>query len=228
MRSFACAFVFLALGCGGATVGISNGSGTDDAGVDSGTASKDAASSSLDSGSNGVCTGQQVMCLHGCGSDWIAQAECHGGTWECPAGTVDQSTCPTGACGGPPLPGEVCGPGGWQCAPTASALQTCASTMCAECPTTPIGASNGCQCQCDANGAYVCSKLPVGCCQADADCGDFAYVPCVNGVCTAPLTNGGCWNDVQCGSGKRCDGAIVCACNARCAAPDRPGTCVSL
>lgn len=63
-----------------------------------------------------------------------------------------------------------------------------------------------------------------GCCTQDLDCGDFAYVPCVNGVCKQPLP-GTCWKDAQCGPDATCVGASVCPCNADCDAPDAPGTC---
>lgn len=63
-----------------------------------------------------------------------------------------------------------------------------------------------------------------GCCKEDWDCGDFVYVPCVNGVCKQTVPNQ-CWTDAECQSGQACAGAFVCPCAADCAGPDTPGTC---
>ncbi|MCC6649148.1 MAG: hypothetical protein IT374_26715 [Polyangiaceae bacterium] len=63
-----------------------------------------------------------------------------------------------------------------------------------------------------------------GCCKVDLDCGDFAHVPCVEGVCKL-LVPDACWSDAECAPGEICAGAFVCACGADCDAPDKPGAC---
>jgi hypothetical protein len=70
-----------------------------------------------------------------------------------------------------------------------------------------------------------CAAPPVGpCCTNDMACGDYAYVPCVNGVCKQ-LVAGGCWKDDECPDGTKCVGASVCPCTAMCATEDQPGKC---
>ena len=65
------------------------------------------------------------------------------------------------------------------------------------------------------------------CCTNDNECGDFAYTPCVNGVCkpTIDVPPGQCWADGMCPGGT-CQGAIVCPCGTQCKQGDKPGVCV--
>jgi hypothetical protein len=63
------------------------------------------------------------------------------------------------------------------------------------------------------------------CCKTDYDCGDFAWQPCVNGVCKMPQGGGLCWVDAECPAGQKCLGASVCPCGAACAVMDTPGKC---
>jgi hypothetical protein len=63
------------------------------------------------------------------------------------------------------------------------------------------------------------------CCKTDWDCGDYAYVPCVNGVCMMPVP-GACWTSAECAAGEQCVGASVCPCGALCGIADTPGKCM--
>jgi hypothetical protein len=81
-------------------------------------------------------------------------------------------------------------------------------------------------------GAWVCPPGTVdpatcpkaACCSVDIDCGDELPVPCVNGVCKAPVPNG-CWSDAACGPMATCVGPFVCPCGADCYIADHPGAC---
>jgi hypothetical protein len=66
---------------------------------------------------------------------------------------------------------------------------------------------------------------PPGCCVTDIDCGDYAWMPCVSGVCKMPAGGGLCWVDAECPMGQKCIGASVCPCGAPCAMVDTPGKC---
>ncbi|MCC6897834.1 MAG: hypothetical protein IT377_02605 [Polyangiaceae bacterium] len=72
---------------------------------------------------------------------------------------------------------------------------------------------------------YCMAPTQPGCCTNDYDCGDEAFVPCVNGVCKAPVVSG-CWKSSECAPGKQCVGATVCPCAAVCDSEDKPGTCL--
>jgi hypothetical protein len=80
-----------------------------------------------------------------------------------------------------------------------------------------------CECSCDADSQFTCELQP-GCCNQDADCGDFAYAPCVNNVCKMPVLDA-CWSNAECDQGEICVGASVCPCGYDCDAPDTPGHC---
>jgi hypothetical protein len=201
------------LGCGGtATVDGTGGGAT-------------SSTTGTGSTSSGGCAGTAPWCAAGCGSDYFpAQAECLGSEWVCPEGTVNPEDCPPGTCWGLPLPCEICGDSGWECAPTEACVGSCGGLACAACTGAPDAIVVGaCQCACDENAQYTC-QLAAGCCNVDFDCGDLAYVPCVNNVCK-PTVAGGCWSDAECGDGESCVGATVCPCGARCDGPDAPGTC---
>jgi hypothetical protein len=175
------------------------------------------------------CSGPEPLCVHGCGSDWLEQANCVGGTWVCPPDTIDPKDCPSGTCWGPPFPCEQCGPNGWECHPDESCIgpDSCAGFVCPECTGAPdMTIIAGCQCQCDGAGQYMCDLAP-GCCMQDMDCGDEVLYPCVNHVCKMPVLDG-CWRDDECIPGQKCDGAVVCPCGALCGVPDQPGKCVPL
>ena len=64
------------------------------------------------------------------------------------------------------------------------------------------------------------------CCGAASPCsGEQVCVGPENGsVCKDPATEG-CWNDLDCGANEYCKGAVVCACNTACVAPDQQGFC---
>lgn len=72
---------------------------------------------------------------------------------------------------------------------------------------------------------YCMAPTQPGCCTNDYDCGDEAFVPCVNGVCKAPVADG-CWKSSECPPGKQCVGAMVCPCAAVCDSEDKPGKCL--
>lgn len=63
------------------------------------------------------------------------------------------------------------------------------------------------------------------CCTNDLACGDYAYSPCVNGVCKLPVP-GACWKNEECPAGQTCVGASVCPCGALCDEMDMPGKCL--
>jgi len=177
---------------------------------------------STSSSSGPACSGSAVLCADGCGSDYFpAQADCIGGKWVCPPGTVDPADCPAGGCGGAPLPCEVCY-ANWECNPSAACLQGCPAVACSTCPSEPFSIP-GCDCGCDASGQFVCAKTE-SCCASDIDCGDESFVPCVNGVCKMPVPDG-CWADAECPPAHVCVGASVCPCGADCLQPDKPGVC---
>jgi hypothetical protein len=109
------------------------------------------------------CPSGQLMCFHGCGSDYFELANCVQGKWTCPNGTIDPSTCPANTCWGPPAPGEVCGPNGWECHPEVNhAYDFCPAFMCPECTgfSGPTDV-NGCHCQC-ANNQVACERRDGG------------------------------------------------------------------
>jgi len=172
------------------------------------------------------CAGSAPFCADECGSDYLpAQADCIGGEWICPPGTVNPDDCPPGTCWGAPLPCEVCGPSGWGCELTPACTSSCGGLVCAECPADGGGYyDGGCACQCDAAGQTSCALAP-GCCQEDIDCGDLVYTPCVNNVCKEPVP-GKCWSDAECLNGTVCVGASVCPCFVDCDGLDVPGDCV--
>lgn len=98
-----------------------------------------------------------------------------------------------------------------------------------DCPYGVCQGASVCPCGYDCDGWDTpgwCSLPPEPyCCTSDWQCGDFAYVPCVNGVCKEPVT-GGCWTDAECPAGLACVGASVCPCGADCAMADMPGKCM--
>lgn len=174
-----------------------------------------------------ACSGAQVQCADGCGSDYFpAGADCKDGAWVCPAGTVDPADCPAGTCWGAALPCETCGENGWSCSADVACVGTCGGIVCAECPANQPGEAmiGGCLCSCAANGTYTCAPSP-DCCTKDIDCGDKKLTPCVNGVCKEPVMDA-CWSDVECPPGMVCQGAAVCGCGFACVLPDIPGMCV--
>ncbi len=183
-----------------------------------------ASSSSGSSSSGGVCEGPTPLCAPGCGGDAFNPATCNGGTWKCPPGEVFVDDCPPGSCFGLPLACETC-PDGWACEPNLECVGSCDGVVCLECPSNPgptmIGA---CECSCSASGEYSC-KLSPSCCNTDMDCGDIAFVPCVEHVCKQPVPNG-CWSDAECPVGTTCQGAFVCPCGFDCDAQDTPGMCL--
>jgi hypothetical protein len=190
-----------------------------------GTSASSSGASSSSSTGGAACTGFGPTCVWGCGSDASSSAECKNGLWSCPPGTVDMNTCPPGTCWGPPLPCEVCN-NGWKCAPTPECIGTCESLVCATCegmPGVPIQ-MGACSCSCKNGVEYGCSLAP-GCCNANIDCGDESFVPCVEHVCKQPVI-GRCWVDAECGLGMKCEGAVVCPCGYDCDVEDSPGMCV--
>lgn len=190
-----------------------------------GTGGSSGGASSSSSSSGGACAGNGPICVWGCGSDAASQAECKNGTWVCPPDTVDINSCPPGTCWGPPVSCEVCD-NGWQCKPTEACIGSCESFVCATCEGAPAGTlqMGACSCSCTNGNQYGCTLLP-GCCNADIDCGDESFVPCVEHVCKPPIA-GKCWVDAECGNGMKCQGASVCPCNYDCEVEDSPGTCM--
>jgi hypothetical protein len=92
---------------------------------------------------------------------------------------------------------------------------------------TCMGASV-CPCGYDCDAPDQMGSCPVpgpNCCKTDNDCGDFQWMPCVNGVCKQPQSGGLCWVDAECPQGQKCIGASVCPCGAMCAVIDTPGKC---
>ncbi len=227
MRSLALLLVALAtLTACGTSVVTPGGSGdsTGSAGGAGGSSNTAVGGSSSTTGDL-PCTTVAPGCLQFCGSDFFpAEATCENGSWVCPAGTVDETTCPPSACGGIAFSCEACDPStGWSCQPTADCVGTCPGIVCAECPTSfPPGLLGGCQCSCTEQG-FSCT-LGAGCCNSDADCGDAVPSICAQHVCKAPASTG-CWADEECQPGQGCKGAVVCPCGAQCDAPDSPGSC---
>ena len=148
-----------------------------------------------------TCPGDPPMCADACGSDYFpANAECVGGTWECPPGTVDPKDCPPGTCWGMPLPGEVCGPSGWSCEPKIEQYLECPSLMCAVCegfdgPTTIAG----CQCTC-VNGQVECAQVPLPECAGLDFCSCWDHPGCqyIEEDCICPC-------DYECPGHDPCD-----------------------
>jgi len=215
-------FLLALAGCGGAVR-----TGDEAASAGAGAAGGGGAGGAPVVGSTGTgpCPTAPITCVQGCGSDYLASPTCSAGTWSCPDGFIDISTCPPGTCFGAPLPCEICGPDGWACQPEETCAGSCDGIVCAECPaggtgTVTLGA---CSCSCDDSAQFTCSLAP-GCCNADMDCGDALYVPCVEHVCKQPVP-GGCWKDDECGPNQKCAGASVCPCGFDCDEPDTPGTC---
>lgn len=66
---------------------------------------------------------------------------------------------------------------------------------------------------------------PPGCCKVDSDCGDYAWMPCVQGVCKMPAPAGYCWVDAECPTGLVCIGVSTCPCGMLCGAVDAPDKC---
>lgn len=99
----------------------------------------------------------------------------------------------------------------------------------ADCPMGHCEGASVCPCNMDCHAEDTlgwCVQPPQPyCCQVDFDCGDFAYMPCVNGVCKMPVP-GACWKDEECPAGTQCVGATVCPCNALCGTIDTPGKCL--
>lgn len=192
----------------------------------SGTTSTDTSTTSTNSTSttntNG-CSGGGPMCWVSC--DLAENAVCKGGTWSCPPGSSTSYSSACNECFG--LGGEcdTCNPPAFNCAPTSACLSTCPEIACESCP--PVGtvfdAPPGCACDCNATGQLACKQV-ANCCVTDMDCGDFVFVPCVEGVCKTPVGGGQCWSDAECPSGS-CLGAFVCPCGFDCNQPDKPGFC---
>jgi|JI10StandDraft_1071094.scaffolds.fasta_scaffold180026_1 hypothetical protein len=67
-------------------------------------------------GDGGLCgPPSSLFCVSACGSDAGYPAVCTGGSWACPPGTRDITTCPPGCVGAPPMPGCVCRGTSWSC-----------------------------------------------------------------------------------------------------------------
>jgi hypothetical protein len=118
--------------------------------------------------------------------------------------------------------------GAWTCSPSLC-IDACPEVMCATCgPNSEPQKTPTCSCICDEAGQFVCTKVvdPQQCCMVDFDCGDFAYSPCVNGVCKGPqIVPGTCWADGNCTGGAVCVGEFVCPCGQKCDTEDTPGKC---
>jgi hypothetical protein len=97
------------------------------------------------------------------------------------------------------------------------------------------GGTGGTQAR-DAGGVCPTEPPPQGCCYRAEDC-DRTQV-CVDVVCsgatskagvcepTSTLGRNGCWQDSDCESAERCEGAAICPCGSFCLVADKPGTCV--
>jgi hypothetical protein len=174
------------------------------------------------------CTGSAFACAQFCGSDFFpAQAECQGGSWVCPGGTVDPSTCPPGTCfDAPGAACNYCVDSVITCQPTLACAGACNGTICSVCPEGGVpDVIAGCDCTCDA-GAFVCKGLQAGCCNQDADCAATGQgAVCATHVCKPPPAAPGCWTSAQCPQGQTCTGVGVCPCGADCLLPDHPGMC---
>jgi hypothetical protein len=178
-------------------------------------------------GGAGACGDNPPVCDQSCSSDAILAPECSSSGWVCPEGSIDIGDCPAGSCVGKPPPCHECQMGAWTCSP-GLCIDACPEVMCDTCgPNSQPIQTPTCSCACNEAGQFVCKKTPdTGCCMVDSDCGDFAYVPCVNGVCKAnPPPGGYCWADGQCAEGTSCGGALVCPCGEKCDTEDKPGFC---
>ena len=89
-----------------------------------------------------------------------------------------------------------------------------------------IGAS-ACPCgaDCMADQLGSCMAPTDYCCKTDNDCGDYAYSPCVSGVCKQPVI-GHCWKTEECPAGQKCVGVSVCPCPYECGMLESPGQCL--
>ncbi|NUQ75155.1 MAG: hypothetical protein HUU21_16520 [Polyangiaceae bacterium] len=180
-------------------------------------------------GGSGSCGDNAPLCAQSCGSDALLAPECSSDGWVCPEGSINLADCPPGTCVGKPPPCHECQMGAWTCSPSLC-IDACPEIMCASCgPNSAPIATPTCSCVCNDAGQFVCKKKPPnpGCCMVDNDCGDFVYVPCVNGVCKSdPLPDGACWADGQCSGGAFCVGEFVCPCGSDCDMADTPGKCL--
>lgn len=169
------------------------------------------------------CEKPEPLCVPGCGGDVVGQPMCVGNQWQCEPGWMDIDDCPAGSCFGLPFSCETC-PDGWACEPNDTCVGSCDGIVCLECPAQSGKSIFGaCECSCDEQEQYIC-KLADGCCNADIDCGDEVFVPCVNHVCKLPVPDG-CWSDAECPMGQTCQGASVCPCGKLCGLPEVPGKC---
>ncbi|MFT3767314.1 MAG: hypothetical protein QM820_17585 [Minicystis sp.] len=113
-------------------------------------------------GGAGGCPGQTFGCLQFCGSDFFpANAECVGGAWVCPPGTVDPKTCGVSSC----CTDDI------QCGDFV--FVPCVNNVCKQ----PV--PNGCWSDAECSGlgcvgAFVCP------------CGDFCDQPDQPGFCEGP------------------------------------------
>jgi hypothetical protein len=181
------------------------------------------------SGGAGSCSGDAPLCAYSCSSDALLPPECSGSGWVCPEGSIDIGDCPAGSCFGKPPPCHDCQMGAWTCSPSLC-LDACPGVMCATCgPNSEPVQTPTCSCVCNELGQFVCKKAPdPGCCMVDFDCGDDAYMPCVNGVCKGSQPpDGSCWADGHCPAGSTCVGELVCPCGEKCDTEDTPGKCVA-
>jgi len=130
------------------------------------------------------CTGPQLECVRGCGSDIRAQAVCVDGTWTCPAGAMQQSDCPVGGCVYK-MTDDVC------CAPD----RTFSNVLCSDWSRNPT--------------LYCPSgtvRMPPADCQ---QCGLKPGLFCVHDVGVwVPMCTDGAW---QCLGADECPAAVGCA-----------------
>lgn len=130
------------------------------------------------------CTGGSLLiCVQFCASDAGAPPICVSGSWRCPPGTVDLSTCPPGCIGRPPSPDCVCEGTRWSCPdgrcpdgidPWATPGTACGveGAHCSGGGTDPCGSALECDCSGGHWSCLVAEPDPVCYCGREPSAGD--------------------------------------------------------
>ncbi len=177
-----------------------------------------------------ACQGPALFCFD-CVENSVVPPLCPGGTWACPAGTVDDPGQCVPECNiGPPrsCDTKLAAPCSYGCALAEGCVHD--GVVCTFCPDTLVHVVVPYTCQCAANskGGMGC-KLMAGCCNGNDpfECGDLIATECVKHRCEpAPSKSGECWQDADCPGGGKCAGQSICPCGSLCDAEDHPGACL--
>lgn len=166
------------------------------------------AGSTVDAGA--MCVAPAPECNVECGSsDGLIPATCTDTGWECPAGSIDQSTC----CPGDPRPGCVCAGTGWICdsgCPSGidpwnpDAPGSACSTEGATCSEgTQCGSAMFCTCESGSWNCAVAEPDPVCTCGREPSVGDPCVVEGIETECgqCCPTAAGPNWPAMTCVDG---------------------------